>query len=178
MSSRVRPGTTGVRARGAALPIVLLISSMMLTTAAAWFDTSLAAARAARNIAGHVSAFHAADSMLRVCARAVLSGAATVVAGTPGVTTEPVAWKSSATFDSRAVSSFAASSASWPGTAKPPQCVAETWQIAGRPSVRGYLLTARGYGQSEDIQAWLQLQLAVDGDQVERHWRRIASRPF
>lgn len=38
------------RARGAALPIVLLISSMMLVTSAAWFEASLAASRGAANL--------------------------------------------------------------------------------------------------------------------------------
>ncbi len=66
-------------AKGAVLPVVLLISSMMLATSAAWFETSLAAARRAANMRDHLQAFHAADAGLVLCSRAVSAGAAPVV---------------------------------------------------------------------------------------------------
>jgi hypothetical protein len=30
----------------------------------------------------------------------------------------------------------------------------------------------------QESQTWLQLELVVDGEKVERHWRRVAARPF
>ena len=47
-----------------------------------------------------------------------------------------------------------------------------------RPEARAYLLTARGFGRTRDSQAWVQLELVLDGEKVERHWRRVAARPF
>jgi hypothetical protein len=50
--------------------------------------------------------------------------------------------------------------------------------LTNRANAQAYLLTARGYGRNQDSQAWLQLQLVIDGGAVEKHWRRIAARPF
>ena len=37
-------------------------------------------------------------------------------------------------------------------------------------------LPAVAYGL--ETQTWLQLELVVDGEKIERHWRRVAARPF
>src|SRR3954447_23892550 len=77
-AARVDRGRHSSRARhrGVVLPIVLLMSAMMLTTSAVWFETSLAATRAAANVRDYLQAFHAADSALTSCARSVVSAAA------------------------------------------------------------------------------------------------------
>lgn len=169
--------TAGPRAftthtRGAALPIVLLISSMMLVTSAAWFEASLVASRAATNLRETLQAFHAADSALALCAQAVLSGTATV--GGAGVAAEPAGWKLEPTFLAGAVTPVA----QWPGSVAPPQCLVEAWRLTARPAAKAYLLTARGFGGTQESQAWLQLELVVEGGKIERHWRRVAARPF
>jgi Tfp pilus assembly protein PilX len=133
------------RLQGAALPIVLLISSMMLVTSAAWFEASLAASRAAANLRETLQAFHAADSALTLCAFS--AGAFTPIA-------------------------------QWPGSVAPPQCLLEAWRLTARPEAKAYLLTARGFGRTMESQVWLQLELVVDGEKIERHWRRVAARPF
>src|ERR1700754_2188001 len=69
------------RERGAALPVVLILSSMMLATSAAWFETSITAARGAVNLHDELSAFHAADAALQRCAQGVVTG--TVSAAQP-----------------------------------------------------------------------------------------------
>ncbi|HEY1999413.1 MAG TPA: hypothetical protein VGH41_20175, partial [Paraburkholderia sp.] len=74
------PGGRVARIRGTALPVVLLIASMMLTTSAAWFEASLAAARGVADLRDTLQAFHAADSALTICAQAVLAGTAPVTA--------------------------------------------------------------------------------------------------
>jgi hypothetical protein len=165
------PSSRRPRTRGAALPIVLLISSMMLITSAAWFETSLAAARASGNLRDALQAFHAADSALTLCARAVAAGTAPV---TTAVATEPAGWKLEPTFAAGAFVPVA----TWPGSASAPQCLAEAWRLSTRPEVRAYLLTARGFGRTLESQAGLQLELVVDGDKIEQHWRRVAARPF
>ncbi|WP_144158274.1 PilX N-terminal domain-containing pilus assembly protein [Paraburkholderia sp. BCC1885] len=159
------------RIRGAALPIVLLIASMMLVTSAAWFETSLASARASANLRDALQAFHAADSALTLCVGAVVAGNAPVTAA---VATEPTGWKFEPTFTSGAFTPIAA----WPGSAAPPQCLVEAWRLSARPEAKGYLLTARGFGGSRESQAWLQLEFVMAGDKTEQHWRRIAARPF
>lgn len=157
--------------QGAALPIVLLISSMMLITSAAWFEASLAAARATANLGDARQAFHAADSALTLCARSVVAGAAPVVAA---VAAEPTGWKLEPTF---AANAFAPVT-QWPGSVAAPQCLVEAWRLIDRPEALAYLLTAQGFGRTRESQAWLQLELVVDGEKIERHWRRVAARPF
>jgi hypothetical protein len=54
----------------------------------------------------------------------------------------------------------------------------EAWQLTTRPEAKAYLLTARGFGRTQETQTWLQLELVVGGEKIERHWRRVAARPF
>jgi hypothetical protein len=160
---------------GTVLPIVLLISAMMLTTSAAWFEISLAAARGANNVRDYLQAFHAADSALILCARGVAAAAtvepAPAASLSPG---EPTQWKHESAFEAGAVAPIA----QWPGSVRPPQCLTEAWRLATRADARAYLLTSRGFGRTKESQVWLQMELVITGEQVERHWRRIAARPF
>jgi Tfp pilus assembly protein PilX len=173
---RLRRSVRRARNRGIALPVVLLISAMMLTTSAAWFEQTVAAARNSAGIYDHLTAMHAADSALSACARKLIDGSLTGALGTSDASGEPVGWKSPATFESSAIAPFA----SWPTSlsVRPPQCLIETWRLSNRANAQAYLVTARGYGRSVDSQMWLQLQMVIDGNAVERHWRRIAARPF
>jgi hypothetical protein len=160
-----------MRLCGAALPVVLLISSMMLVTSAAWFESALIATRSAANLRDALQAFHAADSALKLCARIVVAGAAPV---TPISAVEPVSWKLEPSFTAGAITPVA----QWPGSILPPQCLVEGWRLIALPDARAYLLTARGFGRSRESQAWVQLELILDGQVIEQHWRRVAARPF
>jgi hypothetical protein len=144
---------------------------MMLTTSAAWFEATLAATRSAANLRDGLQTFHAADSALALCVRVVIAGAAPLA---PISASEPVGWKLESVFTAGAVTPVA----QWPGSVLPPQCLVEGWRLTARPDVRAYLLTARGFGRTRDSQAWLQMELVVDGQKIERHWRRVAARPF
>jgi Tfp pilus assembly protein PilX len=158
------------------LPIVLLMSAMMLTTSAVWFETSLAATRAAANVRDYSQAFHAADSALTSCARNVVSSAADADAAAPpqAASGEPVQWKLQDAFEAGAITPFA----QWPGSVRAPQCLTEAWRLSNRADARAYMLTARGFGRTSDSQVWLQLELVIDGETVERHWRRVVAKPF
>jgi Tfp pilus assembly protein PilX len=164
-----------IRIRGTVLPIVLMISAMMLTTSAAWFEASLAATRGANNARDYLQAFHAADAALTLCARSVVAGAGfdpkPAASLSPG---EPTQWKHEAAFEAGA----AASVAQWPGSLRAPQCLIEAWRLGTRAEARAYLLTSRGFGRTEESQVWLQMELVIAGEQIERHWRRVAARPF
>jgi Tfp pilus assembly protein PilX len=164
-----------VRNRGTVLPIVLLISAMMLTTAAAWFETALAAARSAGNVRDYLQAFHAADSALTLCARSVVAAAVVepqpVAALLPG---EPSQWKHESAFEAGALVPVA----QWPGSVRAPQCLIEAWRLATRADARAYLLTSRGFGRTKESQVWLQMELVIADEQIERHWRHVAARPF
>lgn len=170
-----RRGTVRRRAhgRGIALPIVLLLASMMLATSAAWFEQSVAAARNAAGMYDHLLAFHAADAALRACARNVIDGS---VPAMPDVAGEPAGWKLQTTFESSAIVPFA----SWHANLsfRVPRCLVEGWRLTNRADAHAYLVTARGYGRNVDSQMWLQLQIVIDGGTVEKHWRRVAARPF
>ncbi len=161
------------RDRGIALPVVLLIAAMMLATSAAWFEQSVAGVRNAAGMADHLIALHAADSALSACARNAVNGS---LAGMPGFGGEPVGWKSQTIFESSAVAPFA----SWPTALsfRAPQCLIEQWRLANRAGAQAWLITARGYGRKADSQMWLQLELVIEGGTIEKHWRRIAARPF
>ncbi|MFM0223033.1 pilus assembly PilX family protein [Paraburkholderia dipogonis] len=157
------------------LPIVLLISTMMLITSAAWFEISLAAARGTTNIREYLQAFHAADSALTLCARSVIAAASTQSAAPPPAASgEPTQWKLAAAFEAGAVTLVAR----WPGSLRPPQCLIEAWRLSTRADARAYLLTSRGFGRTSESQVWLQMELVIDGEKIERHWRRVAARPF
>jgi len=159
--------------RGAALPIVLLVTSMMLVTSAAWFESSLLAARSANGVVDHLQAFHASDAALASCAHSLAAGTLPMPADATEAG-EPASWKREALFNAQAITPVSL----WPGSAHPPQCMIESWKIGTRPTVRAFLLTARGFGANVDTQSWLQLQLVFDGEHLERHWRRVVARPF
>lgn len=173
--SRMRCTVPSTRQRGVMLPIVLLISSMMLVTSAAWFETSLAAARGTINVREYLQAFHAADSALTLCARSVVAAASTQSAAPlPVASGVPAQWKLAAAFEAGAVTPVA----QWPGSLRAPQCLIEAWRLATRADTRAYLVTSRGFGRASESQVWLQMELVVDGEKIERHWRRVAGRPF
>ncbi|MGF6379462.1 pilus assembly PilX family protein [Paraburkholderia atlantica] len=168
-----RDGARRAHQRGVVLAIVLLIAAMMLATSAIWFETSLAAARAATNARDYLQAFHAADSALGLCERNVLS--ATGDAPNPPLTSgEPAQWRLETAFDAGALTPVP----QWPGSSRAPQCLIERWRLASRPNASAYLLSARGFGQSSESQVWLQLELVTEDGAIERHWRRVAARPF
>lgn len=176
LAGLIRTGR-GSRARdgGTVLPIVLLISAMMLTTSAAWFETSLTAARGAGNVRDYLQAFHAADSALNLCARSVVAAAAFESQPVASLSSgEPAQWKHEAAFEAGAVAPVAR----WPGSLRAPQCLIEAWRLGTRADARAYLLTSRGYGRTNESQVWLQMELVITGEQIERHWRRVAARPF
>ncbi len=161
------------RQRGAALPVVLLIVSMMLATTAAWFEGALFAARNTSVVVDQMQSFRAADAALALCSRALVDGAM-VAPPAPAQSGEPQDWRRQQTFEARATTPVR----SWPGSARPPQCLVEAWRIEARPAVRAFLVTARGFGATDDAQSWLQMQLVVDGKHIERHWRRVVAQPF
>lgn len=163
-----------VRQSGVVLPIVLLISTMMLATSAVWFETSVAAARSATNVRDYLQAFHAADSALISCARSVIAAGVEKVAWAPVASIEPTQWKLKNAFEAEAIAPIA----QWPGSLRAPQCLIEGWRLASRPDARAYLLTSRGFGRNDESQVWLQMELVIDGETIERHWRRVAARPF
>jgi len=92
----------------------------------------------------------------------------------PSVAREPTQWKVEATFEAAAATPVA----QWPGALRAPQCMVEGWSLPARPDARAYLLTSRGFGMNKDSHVWLQMELVIDGDRIERHWRRVAARPF
>ncbi|MCP3711711.1 hypothetical protein M3I54_32980 [Paraburkholderia sp. CNPSo 3274] len=162
---------------GVALPVVLLVVAMMLVTSAAWFEAALLTRRNADAVTDHLQSFHAADAALVLCSRALTNGsmAESAVATQSG---EPQAWRRQDSFERQAVAPVAA----WRGSGRAPQCFVEAWRMESRPLARAYLVTARGFGASEDTQSWLQDQLVIeaagDATRVEHHWRHVVARPF
>lgn len=176
---RVRDSSRNGRGRrgsqcGVVLPIVLLISTMMLATSAVWFETSLSATRSTNNVRDYLQAFHAADSALISCARSVIAADVETVPASPLASVEPTQWKVKSAFEAGAITPIA----QWPGSLRAPQCLIEAWRLANRAEARAYLLTSRGFGRNRESQVWLQLELVIDGETVERHWRRVAASPF
>ncbi|SAK72357.1 hypothetical protein AWB77_03131 [Caballeronia fortuita] len=154
--------------RGATLPIVLILSSMMLVTAGAWLQTSLVAARTAVATRERVQAFHAADSALIRCSRMLQLAQPSMNASSKD---EPTRWRMKASYDgpnAAAIAPFA----SWPHARRVPQCLIEAW------AEKSYLITARGFGATADSEAWLQLRIDIADGASTQHWRRVVARPF
>lgn len=147
---------------------------MMLSTLAVWFETSLSAMRSATNVRDYLQAFHAADSALISCARSVIAADVAAAPASPVASVEPTQWKVRSAFEAGAITPIA----QWPGSLRAPQCLIEAWRLANRADARAYLLTSRGFGGSSESQVWLQMELVIDGETVERHWRRVAASPF
>jgi hypothetical protein len=151
--------------------------SAMLVSSAAWLEMSLVSSRQVSAIADHFQAFHAADAALTACGRALVVNLSANV-DKPAVASlaqsEPQNWKSEPWFEANAFAPVP----QWPGSVAPPQCAVEAWSIASRPKAQAALITARGYGARRETQAWLQLQIVIEDGQLERHWRRMAARPF
>lgn len=166
-----------VRSSGIVLPIVLLLSSMLLVTAAAWFEMDLARARAVSNSMDRVVAFHAADSALNRCNSMAIRLAEGVKASPDMLGVEPARWRLKASFEGaagQAVTPFS----SWARAAKPPQCLIEAWASKAGGESGVFLITARGFGQSKASEVWLQQQLIVTESSVSKRWRRVVARPF
>jgi Tfp pilus assembly protein PilX len=172
LCGKVRRETRRRRNRGVALPVVLALASMTLTTSAAWFETAAAAMRRAANLHDYLQAFHAADAALVLCARALRAGDTSSRHDFVG---EPAGWKRADAFDAPAAF---APLPSRPGSVRAPQCLIEERRLAARPLAQAYLVTARGFGSSAAAQAWLQLEIVFDAGAIEQHWRRVVARPL
>jgi Tfp pilus assembly protein PilX len=163
--------------RGTALPIVLLISSMLLVTTVAWLEAALVDARMTANLGSRVQAFHAADSALIRCSR-IATAAAPVPAGAAQILAdEPVRWRQKASFEGGAANAILPF-ASWPHAIKPPQCLIEPWPSKAGGGAGGFLVTARGFGATSGSEAWLQQEIRLGESGVVTRWRRVVAKPF
>lgn len=165
------------RSRGVVLPIVLLLSSMLLVTAAAWFEMDLARARATANSMDRVVAFHAADSALNRCSQSAADLFTDEKSRSGPLGAEPANWRLKSSFEGAsalALTPFA----SWPQTARPPQCLIEAWPAQTRGNASAFLVTARGFGRSKASEVWLQQQVSASEASWSGHWRRVVARPF
>jgi uncharacterized protein GlcG (DUF336 family) len=149
-----------------------MLTSMMLTASAGSLEASIAATRRASNLHDHLRAARAADAALELCVRALREGTASVLTE---VAHEPVEWKNMDALDGSAT---LAPLPSWPGSARPPQCLIEAWRLPLRPLAQAHQVTARGFGASETAQVWLQLAIVDEAGTQKRHWRRIAGPPL
>jgi Tfp pilus assembly protein PilX len=165
------------RSRGIALPIVLLMSSMLLVTAAAWLEAALVTARTTTNLGERVLAFHSADSALLRCSRIALDSLPEPKRLTGTLTSEPDKWRLKASFEgvsADAVTPFA----SWPYAIRPPQCLIEVWPARAHDQGSAFLITARGFGRMAGNESWLQQEIEIGESGVARHWRHIVAKPF
>jgi Tfp pilus assembly protein PilX len=163
--------------RGIALPIVLLMSSMLLVTVAAWLEAALVSARTTTNLGERVRAFHSADSALIRCASITLDAMPELKGNTEPLAAEPNKWRLKTSFEgasATAVMPFA----SWPYAIHPPQCLIEVWPARDGNQAGVFLITARGFGRMADNEFWLQQQIEMGEGGVVRHWRRVVAKPF
>lgn len=163
--------------RGVVLPIVLLIASMLLVTAAAWLEAGIVGARATGNLEDRMLAFHSADSALMRCARTALDSLPEPRNITGPLGSEPVKWRMKASFEGMTANTVAPF-ASWPHAAKPPQCLIEVWPARTPDDGGAFLITARGFGRRSGSESWLQLQLEMTARGAVTRWRRVVAKPF
>ena len=169
--------------RGIALPIVMLMSSMLLVTAAAWLEAALVSARTTTSLGDRVQAFHSADSALIRCARIALDSVPELPElseqknFTGALADEPNRWRLKASFEG-ASANVVRPFATWPHAIRPPQCLIEAWPAQARDHAGAFLITARGFGRTAGSESWLQQQVEVGEGGTVRHWRRIVAKPF
>lgn len=155
--------------RGVALPSALMLAAMMLATSAAWLEASIAQTRRAANVHEYLRASQAAQNALTLCDDALRAGAAPVMSAPHG---RPPHWTTAAAFDRLAAYEPVPS---WPGSARPPQCLIEEARFEGNADAYGYWITARGFGANEGARAVLQLVIRREGEHERRAWRRIVA---
>jgi hypothetical protein len=154
---------------GAALPVVLMLTSMVSAAAIASFDAAIMVARRASNFEDALHSMQAAHVALELCLREHEAGRAPLLPSSAGA----MRWQERDPFSDAAAF---APLPTWPGGRRPPQCLIEGLRSAGRPLARGYVVTARGFGASADAQAWAQVFVVREAGTESRHWRRIARR--
>jgi Tfp pilus assembly protein PilX len=178
MKKRIR---FGVRLRkhshGIALPIVLVMSSMLLVTAAAWLEAALVSARTTANLGERVQAFHSADSALIRCASIVLDSLPELKSRTDPLAAEPNKWRLKTSFEGASASAVMPF-ASWPYAVRPPQCLIEAGPARDNDQAGAFLITARGFGRMANNESWLQMEIEMGESGVVRHWRRVVAKPF
>ncbi|GLU30579.1 hypothetical protein WKR88_00855 [Trinickia caryophylli] len=158
-------------AGAAALPIVVSVAAMVLASSTASFELAIAASRRAMSVEDHLYATQSADVALALCLRALRAGGAPHL---PRTARGPVRWRDPdifahpAAFEPRP---------RWPGGTRPPQCLIEGWQIDERPQATVDVVTARGFGEHEGTESWLQSIVISEHGTEKRHWRRIVARP-
>jgi Tfp pilus assembly protein PilX len=163
--------------RGIVLPVVLLMSSMLLVTAAAWLEAALVSARTATSLGDRVQAFHSADSALIRCTRIALDSMPDPRNPIGRLADEPDRWRLKASFEGASASAVTPS-ATWPHTRRPPQCLIEPWPAQTSDHAGAFLITARGFGRMAGSESWLQQQVEVSEGGAVTHWRRIVAKPF
>ena len=163
--------------RGIVLPVVLLMSSMLLVTAAAWLEAALVNARTATSLGDRVQAFHNADSALIRCIRIALDSMPDPRNPTGPLAGEPNRWRLKASFEGPSASALTPF-ATWPHTRRPPQCLIEPWPSQASNHAGAFLITARGFGRTAGSESWLQQQVEVSEGGAVTHWRRIVAKPF
>jgi len=157
---------------GAALPVVLMLTSMVSAAAITSFDAAIMGVRRASNFEDALRSVQAANAALELCLNEHDAGRAPLaLPARAGM----ARWQARDPFADAAA--FAPLS-SWPGASRPPQCLIEALRIAGRPLAQGYVITARGFGASVDAQAWAQVFVVREAGEQTRHWRRIARRRY
>jgi len=178
MKKRIRAGRRSrSRSRGIALPVVLLMSSMLLVSAAAWLEAALVSARTTTNLGERVQAFHSADSALIRCTRIALDTLPELKSSPGPLAAEPNKWRSKASFDGASASAVMPF-ASWPYAIRPPQCLIEVWPARDNDQAGAVLITARGFGRMADNESWLQQEIEMSESGILRHWRRVVAKPF
>ena len=182
MKKRIRAGRRSrshlrSRSRGIALPVVLLMSSMLLVSAAAWLEAALVSARTTTNLGERVQAFHSADSALIRCTRIALDSLPELKSSPGPLAAEPNKWRSKASFDGASASAVMPF-ASWSYAIRPPQCLIEVWPARDNDQAGAVLITARGFGRMADNESWLQQEIEMSESGILRHWRRVVAKPF
>jgi hypothetical protein len=162
---------------GIALPIVLLMSSMLLITTAAWFEAALVSARSTSNLSDRVQAFHSADSALLRCTQTALDAMPEPRSFTGPLGAEPDRWRLKASFEGASANALTPF-ATWPYVSRPPQCLIEPWPPRTSDHAGALLITARGFGRTAGSESWSQQQVEISESGVLRHWRRVVAKPF
>lgn len=200
---RSRHGPKRRTQSGAALMLALMAAGLLVMMTAVSVDAFLVSARAAQSTVERDVAFHAADTVLTLCEREVVSMHGTTRDVEAAAKreharealrrlmrqhAEPKRWEHQAAFDAgffrrdgltggRAV---ALPIATFPELALA-RCIAERW--IARPGVgHVYLLTVRmPVGHTGNARrgpaVWLQSIVEIDRTGVRRHWRSVAAPP-
>lgn len=158
--------------RGMTVLIVLLWLACVQIIAVSRFNHSILHIRSLDAYYNTLQARHAAHAGNVLCAQWLEANVIKARLWTQN--TKPAYWRIPQAFEGPFPTAFSIAK-SWPLSVRPPQCLIESWIPPKHSTPSFYLITSRGFGATEQGQAWEQQErwIGKDEDTGPAKWKQV-----